>query len=173
MKTTLVALLCVVAITASAKAADPKPKSPTASEAFAKLKTLAGEWRGTNVEHTAEGELTVLYKVTGNGSALVENLFSGTPHEMVTVYHLDGDKLMLTHYCAEGNQPRMVMTEKSTEKEIIFDFAGGSNMKSKKDGHMHALKVIFKNPDEVAFVWNYFKGGKTAGETKFELKRKT
>jgi hypothetical protein len=29
------------------------------------------------------------------------------PYEMVTVYHLDGKKLVLTHYCSGGTQPRV------------------------------------------------------------------
>jgi hypothetical protein len=42
----------------------------------------------------------VEYRVTGAGSAVVETLFPGTPHEMVTVYHARKGVLCMTHYCA-------------------------------------------------------------------------
>ena len=61
--------------------------------------------RKKETEH--KGEESVVYKLTGAGSALVETQFPGTGHEMVSVYHLDGDDLRMTHYCAAGNQPRV------------------------------------------------------------------
>ena len=54
-----------------------------------------------------KGDLVARYAVTAAGSAVVETVFPGTEHEMVTVYHADGSDLVLTHYCMEGNQPRM------------------------------------------------------------------
>ena len=50
-----------------------------------------------------------LVRTTGGGSAVTETLFPGTAHEMMSVYHMDGDDLVLTHYCAGGNQPRMML----------------------------------------------------------------
>ena len=28
--------------------------------------------------------------------------------DMISMFNLDGDRVVLTHYCAAGNQPRMV-----------------------------------------------------------------
>ena len=79
-----------------------------------RLKTLAGEWRGTMGQRGKGEETTVTYRLIANNSALAETLFPGTPHEMITVYHLDSDKLLLTHYCTAGNQPTLALTKKST-----------------------------------------------------------
>ena len=48
----------------------------------------------------------MVYGVTAAGTAVMEALFPETDHEMLTVYHLEGNDLVLTHYCAMGNQPR-------------------------------------------------------------------
>jgi hypothetical protein len=68
------------------------------------LKTLAGEWRG-KIDKRGEGDpIVVTNKVTTSGHAVVETFVPGSEHEMVTVYHLDRDKLVLTHYCAADNR---------------------------------------------------------------------
>src|ERR1700742_4745659 len=71
-----------------------------AAAAFAQLKTLAGTWEAA----TKQGKATTTYEVISNGSALVEHLDMPNEGAMVTVYHLDGDRLVLTHYCTAGNQ---------------------------------------------------------------------
>ncbi len=32
------------------------------------------------------------------------------PENMITMFHRDGDRLLMTHYCGAGNQPRMKVT---------------------------------------------------------------
>src|SRR5262245_17392727 len=75
----------------------PLTKQNEKSSAFEKFKQLAGEWQGTG--DGAHGkDMKVKYQVTSGGSAVVETVFPGTDHEMVTVIHPDGDDLLLTHY---------------------------------------------------------------------------
>src|SRR5690242_6096011 len=76
-----------------------------AKAAFGRLKSLAGEWKCEAREggHVPGKAATILYRVTANGSTVMETLFPGTDHEMVSMYHLDGDDLKMTHYCAIGN----------------------------------------------------------------------
>jgi len=48
---------------------------------------------------------------------------------MISVYHLDGDRLILTHYCEVGNQPRMQATSFDPKSnEIDFNFLDATNM---------------------------------------------
>jgi hypothetical protein len=144
----------------------------TAAAAFEKLKTLAGEWQGT-VGERGKGEVgTVTYRLIANGSALAETLFAGTPHEMITLYHLDREKLVLTHYCAAGNQPKLALTKKSTPELLDFDFVSGTNMKSKKDEHMHALRIRFENPNAIIAEWDGSKNGRKTDTTRVFLTRK-
>ena len=105
-----------------------------ADAAFEALKTLEGEW----VSQSSSGTTSeVLFEVTAAGSALIKTFSPGTPNEMVTVYHLDGSDLLLTHYCAVGNQPKMRFVESESLSEIRFEFAGGTNMDPAVDAHAH------------------------------------
>ena len=48
---------------------------------------------------------------------------------VLTVFHLDGDRLILTHYCMAGNQPRMQATSYDAKKgEIRFQFLDATNL---------------------------------------------
>jgi hypothetical protein len=149
--------------TASAK---PGP----GAAAFEKLKALNGEWQGT--VQTKDGPaVRVSYRTTANGSAVLEDLFPGTPHEMLTIYHLDGDKLVLTHYCAMANQPRMSLTS-STSGELVFDFAGGANIKPDVDPHMHSARINLRDADHLESEWVVYQSGHALDSKKFFLERK-
>ena len=146
-----------------------------AKAAFKRIKAMVGTWKGqTSGEHQEEhkGESTVTYKLTGGGSALVETLLPGEAHEMVSVYHLDGDDLRMTHYCAAGNQPRVKLDRsKSTPDHLIFVFDGGTNLDPTKDMHIHGVEFTFQKDGKVESAWEGYQGGKSAGFTKFTLSR--
>ncbi len=169
----LLAALGLLWAAAPAAYAQGKTDTIDARAAFEKLKGLAGDWEGDAGDKSSTMKGLVLYKVIGGGSAVVETLFPGTPHEMLTVYHLDGKKLMLTHYCAAGNQPRMTLTRKSTPQQLDFDFSGGTNLKASKDPHMHALRIRFEDKDRIAAEWDYHENGKLKDCKKFVLARKS
>ncbi|HXB54127.1 MAG TPA: hypothetical protein VN461_05045 [Vicinamibacteria bacterium] len=137
--------------------------------AFEKLKALNGEWRGT-VQSKDGPPATVTYRTTSNGSAVLEDLFPGTSHEMITIYHLDGDALVLTHYCAMGNQPRMSLTT-SDAGELVFDFAGGANLKPDVDTHMHSARINLRDADHLESEWVVYQSGRRLDSKKFFLER--
>lgn len=141
----------------------------TAKAAFAKIKTLAGEW-----ETKAHGEAgKISYRVTANGSVVIETTFPGSNHEMISMYHLDGDNLLMTHYCAVGNQPRLKLDKKaSTADELVFVFDGGTNLDPEKDMHIHGAHFVFLDSNKVNAKWKAFVGGKEAHCETFELTRK-
>lgn len=155
--------------TALAVSFSPDPV-PTAKQAFERLKSLAGTWEG-KAGHGAEAVKTkVIYKVTGMGSALVETQFPGTANEMITVYHLDGDKLLLTHYCAAQNQPKMKFAPGKDAAVLKFDFVSASNMKP-NDAHMHNLTVRFLDANHVVSEWAFYANGKAGNVAKFDMHR--
>lgn len=147
-------------------------KTITAQEAFAMLKGLAGEWQGKAMDKEKGPEVSVTYRVTANGSVVFETLFPGTEHEMLTMYHMDNGKLVLTHYCAMGNQPRMELALGSSAKCLIFTFAGGSNLDPAKDVHMHQGRVCLVAPDRLENEWDIFRGSEKIDAKKFFLERK-
>jgi hypothetical protein len=109
--------------------------------------------------------------VTAAGSAVVETVFPGSPHEMVTVYHADGPDLVLTHYCMEGNQPRM-RARKARGPRFDFAFDGGTNINPKKDRHMNSASLELFGPDEIVSVWTEIEAGKPVFVAKSHLVRK-
>jgi hypothetical protein len=140
----------------------------TAVSRFDKIKGLAGDWTMSG----GDGSTAVTYRVTAGGSAVVETLFPGAPHEMVTVYTVDKGDVVLTHYCAEGNQPHMKAVRGGDANAIDFKFDGGGNMKSSKDGHMHEATFAFKDADHVESSWLYYKDGKAGEKKVFSFVRK-
>ena len=86
------------------------PEPPAASAELARVKALAGRWIGTSSGPESEDQpVTAEYRVTSGGSAVVETLFAGTDHEMVSVYHDRSGRLTVTHYCMLGNQPEFAL----------------------------------------------------------------
>jgi hypothetical protein len=142
---------------------------PDGKAAFARLKSLVGDWQG-RVETPSGPPAQVEFRLTGNGSALVERLFPGTEHEMLTVYHMDGAELVLTHYCAMANQPRMKLVEGGAEGELRFEFAGGDNVDPKTSLHMHAGRVVL-DKDSYESEWTVFSSGASAGSKRFFMRR--
>ena len=151
--------------------ADEKAAAPKSTPGFEKLKSLTGEWQAK----TKDGQpVKVTYKLVSNGSALVEMLSMGKGEgDMVTVYHLDGGDLMLTHYCSANNQPRMKALPASGEvKALTFSFLDATNLTAPDSGHMHRLVINFQDKDHMTQAWTWREYGKDAFTETFEYKRK-
>jgi hypothetical protein len=143
-----------------------------AGAAFERIKSLAGTWTGKGItEGGPNNDVTIVYKVTAGGSTVEETLFPGTPHEMITMYHRDGDAVVLTHYCAFGNQPQMRLEPAKEPNVLSFRFSGGSNMKE-SDPHMHAVRLTFVDADHLKSSWDSMQDGKATTHVTFDLARK-
>jgi hypothetical protein len=166
-------VLFVLALSAAPLLGDdkkPHEKEAGSNSGFERFKLLAGEWVGGQ---TKEGlELRVQYKVTSGGSAVVETVFPGTDHEMVSVIHPDGADVILTHYCMLGNQPQMRAAGGGHGNKIEFKFVHATNMKSDKDSHMHDVTFTFVDKDTLSSEWTLYADGKAAHREVFKLKRK-
>ena len=162
----LAAAGCVaVAASRAEPAAAPSP-------AFDRFKALAGDWvSAEDGEMAKKGDLVARYRLTGAGSAVVEEIFPGMDHAMTTVYHRDGADLVLTHYCMEGNQPHM-RAKATAAPKIAFAFDGGANIDPKKDRHMHEATFEFVGPDELRSTWTEWDGGKPVMTVNMHLIRK-
>jgi hypothetical protein len=163
--TMLVSLLSLVP---AASAAEPI----SGPDAFTLLKSLAGEWTGHVTEKDTGPAVTVIYRVTAAGSVVEERLFPGTSHEMVTMYHLDGAKLVLTHYCAAGNQPHMTLAPESMRQQLVFAFESATNLASPGAMHMHSGRLRLIDANTLEAAWDVFEKGAKTGENRFFLKRK-
>ncbi len=140
--------------------------------AFERLKSLAGTWQGQAGDEKGGPPAIVVYRVASAGSVVQETLFPGTSHEMISMYHMADGNLVLTHYCAMGNQPRMRLdTAASSAARLVFAFDGGSNFDPAKDPHVHS-GVIEIAGDALRSEWASWQGGKEAGRKTFDLRRK-
>jgi len=140
---------------------------------FEQLKKLVGEWQlAKPADEASKGKTAVRYRLTAGGSALVETIFPDEAMEMLSVYHRDGDKLVLTHYCCAGNQPKMQATIGKNKDEVAFEFAGGSSLNPDKDMHIHCGRIRFVDADRIHSEWEYYINGKAAGKHAFDLVRK-
>jgi len=148
------------------------PAGITGGEAYQQMTKFAGEWKGTM--QTADGSpVSVIYKVTSAGKAIMETLGPGSQHEMVSMYHMDGPALVMTHYCSAGNQPHLRLNEsKSSPTEFVFDFVGGTNLDAAKDSHIHGLVLKINSDDQMEAEWTSYKDGKKADVMLFLLTRK-
>ncbi len=167
MKTTLSTIGLVLALTLSAGVSraqpvavstEPTPSSLDAPATFARLKGLVGEWKGS--WEPGSEPTTVTYSLTGNGSVLREDYRIGET-TMSTVYHMDGDELMLTHYCSIGNQPRMRAQSVSADGEIIFDFFDITNHDT--GGYSKRLALRLVDDDRVSVAYTGSRTGRTSG----------
>jgi hypothetical protein len=147
----------------------------TVAAAFEKLHALQGQWEGTYVwsgARAASGTMGANYFITGNGSAVVENLTTGDEPSMTSVYHLDGRDLRVTHFCAAQNQPRLKASDIDPDiRQITFSFVDITNLRTPTAGHVEGLEVRFLETDHIALLFRFKGDGKESDEL-VDLRRK-
>ena len=150
MKTVRIAItLLFVLVTSAAFAASAAQKS------FDELKALDGAWEGT----VKNGQpVEVDYRVTSGGSALMSEIKG--KDDMITMFHLDGDRLLMTHYCSDGNQPRMVASASPDGKTFTFSFLDATNLATPVAEHMHRLVISMPDANHHIEEWTYMAGDK-------------
>ena len=163
-------ILAIVACVLTAMLTMAQSQSP-AVEGFERLKSLEGDWIDADGVFGEKGKVAVTYRVSGAGHTVVETFPVGTPHEMVTVYHLDGQQLVLTHYCTSNTQPRMTSAGLKGNA-LAFEFSGGSNIDPTKTSHMHAATIEFVSSDEIKGTWVNWNHGKSDHSSTFRVVRK-
>ena len=137
-----------------------------ANTSFEQLKSLGGSWEGKG----SNGEpVQVSYRVTSNGSALMSEIKG--KEDMISMFNLDGERLLMTHYCAVGNQPRMVASPSPDGKTITFQFLDATNLATPDAGHMNRLVISMADANHHTEEWVYNDHGKEMKEV-FDLWRK-
>ena len=136
--------------------------------AFDQLKALVGEWEGKN----ESGAVKITYTLVSGGTALMERMQPSNDAEMITMYSADGDKIVVTHYCSQGNQPTMKSeTLKGMGNKYSFSLVSVSGLKTADEGHMVGLVLTLVDKDHLTQEWKYQDKGKTGTEL-FQFRRK-
>jgi hypothetical protein len=140
-----------------------------AQKSFDQLKTLTGSWEGKNVQGKP---VRVSFRDTAGGSALMSEIQGHGQENMISMIHLDGaNRLMMTHYCGAGNQPRMAATTSSDSKTITFDFFDGTNIATPEAGHMQRVVFTIIDPNHHTEDWTFAAGQGKEMKEFFDLKR--
>ncbi len=146
-----------------------------AQKSFDKLKTLSGSWEGlvSTVPQAPEMEgkaMQVTLRTTSMGNALMhEARGAGRPDDPITMLYLDGDRLLLTHYCDAGNRPRMTGKMSADGKTVEFEFLDLAG--STQYGHMHHAVFTFIDDNHHIEDWTYMKPGDQPVRAHFDLQR--
>lgn len=135
--------------------------TPAGDAALARLKTLVGAWNGKNKEGQP-GKVT--YRAISNGTCVEETIHSADAMDMVSVYCPDRDGVMMTHYCASNNQPRMRTKDSGDGGRMVFTFVDATNLVDPKAGHMKNLVMVFEGKDRLIQEWTWSADGKDATE---------
>jgi hypothetical protein len=155
MKRHLLVIATALLAAAALQAAGPKSETAAGPAAYARLKTLVGEWEAD----TGMGKAHVSYELIAGGTSLVERESGEKMPAMLTVYYLDGDRLLLTHYCMAGNQPRMQESAFNPETgEVAFEFLDATNLKP-GGGHMHNAKFRLVDNGHFSTEWEFYENG--------------
>ncbi len=147
-----------------------------AQKSFEKMKTLAGSWEG----HVAtfpptpemDGKLvTGSLRVTSMGHTLMHEMRGADrPDDPITMFVVDGDRLLLTHYCDADNRPRMVGRMSADGKTLEFDFLDVSG--NLQYGHMQHAVFTFIDANHHTEDWTFAgPGGDSSVRAHMDLQR--
>ena len=153
-----------LALIATIASADDKQPS------LDKIKKLVGEWVALDEKGKPTDQVVSSFRIIAGGSAVQETIFPGKGEEMVSIYHMDGKDLLMTHYCSLGNQPKMKLDPKGKDNQLKFDFAGGTNFDPAKDMHMHEGLITILDDNHIEWSWAGYDGGKPADGHKVSMK---
>jgi hypothetical protein len=144
-------------------AQDPAPSPPIpAAQVFQRLTGLVGEWTGETAIHRI---FRVTYRLIANGTVLTEHWVMSPTRESMTVYHMDGAVLLATHYCPQGNQPRLSYAPRSGTDAFHFTFVGATNLPDPAQSHQHAMWIRIEGKDAFTRSETYLEKGQSDTET--------
>lgn len=128
------------------------------NEAFDEMKSLVGIWKK---EGGKSPNFSISFELTANSSVLVETWLRNGKKHSLTLYHLDNQNLMATHYCPQGNQPRLLLEGSSTLNDLRFNFYDSTNLVDIAHSHQHSLGFEFsENVNLILRKESYLNAGK-------------
>lgn len=152
-------LLIIMVATAAVALPQQMPKASgpqsDAQKAFEKMKTLAGSWEGTVMGIP----INFTIRPASSGTAILHegNTEKGVPNHEITMFYVEGDRLLATHYCDAGNRSNLEgkMSADGTSVEFNFVDVTGSTkgglvkrmMFTMIDANKHVVEFTFIMPN--------------------------
>jgi hypothetical protein len=165
----LIILFIIIFTAAAAAFSQQTSKNVTpqsnAQKAFEKLKTLSGSWQGTIMGVP----INFTIRAASGGTAILQegNTAEGpTPDHEITMFYLDGDRLLATHYCDAGNRSNMEGKMSADGKGLEFSFldVAGSTKGGLVKRVMFTIIDANKHVEEFTFVMSNGKSIELRGE---------
>lgn len=148
----------ILALILTAVPSRAKSNGTPAHGAFARLRSLVGQWVGTDDQGQ---RVKTQFTPIAASTAIMETLSEPGMDEMATIYSLDVDGIALTHYCPTNNQPRMRAVPASGDvKMLVFSFTGAGNLPNPSIGHEWRLVLTFDDRNHITEAWTWRSGGK-------------
>src|SRR5687768_11126672 len=149
-------LLLLLVTPAAVFAQDNPPKSvqpqSEAKKAFNTLKTLAGSWQGTIMGIS----INFTIRAASSGTAILHEgntTAEGPPKHEITMFYLDGDRLLATHYCDAGNRSHMEgkLSADGTAIEFSFiDVVGAT-----RGGYLKDMRITITDADHHVIAFTF------------------
>jgi hypothetical protein len=136
----------------------PAEKSKSVA-AFEQLSSLVGKWKGEK-----DGiDITVTYTLTADASALMEEFRPSKGAVMITMFSVNGDHLVATHYCSAGNQPQMITNaiQDPQVNPLVFSLQHVTGLETPDDWHNTGLEILLKDKNHLTQKWTYIHKGET------------
>lgn len=153
-----------------------------AQKSFDKLKALAGDWEGPVITTPPQPEMStdkpvhITFRITSRGNAMVHEMQeAGTASDPtrydhpVTMFYLDNDRLLLTHYCDAGNRPRMAARTSADGKTVDFDFLDVAG--DLQYGHMQHAVFTTIDANHHTEDWTFVMPGDKLVRARLDLQR--
>ena len=156
-------LRCGVLLFSFAALSMPLPAQNNSERAFATFKSLNGRWAIESNGKTLPIEMR--YEV-GSKESIVTEQFG----KELSVIYLDGENLLMTHFCNAGNQPRLRLKEGGQPGHFEFEMFDITNLKDASTPHVERIvyKIIDANRMTLEIVW---KNGQSSESEKYTLSR--
>lgn len=156
-----------VILAALALAATTALAQTDAQKAFTAIKNMPGTWEGKMPDGNT---FQVTFKVVSGGSAVMSEILG--KEDMISVFNMDGpNRLLLTHYCSVGNQPRMQGSVSPDGKTVTFNFVDATNLATPDAGRMQSMVLTLLDENHHTEEWTFNNHGKEMKEI-FDLRRK-
>ena len=129
------------------------------------LKSLEGDWMLVDENGEVTTQVASRFEISAAGSVVRELMFPGDSHEMMNVFHADGERVLMTHYCAAGSQPRLEVVPTDDGEGLLLKFESITNLPSPESHFMHHAEYAWAGDSRLTTTWYGSEKGKILEET--------